>query len=172
MRYRGVLLACICGLFGASATAHAGTYVGLDVFYWHYSDPQDVELQSGTARGRLGHAVNRYLALEGHVATGGWNSQRLDGVRTEVELDFVLALMARTNLPLGACCNAYALAGAAHGRTRADHRGVAMASSFAYGGGAEVQLAPRAYLAADWTAYLDATTYSFSGWSVGGRWLF
>lgn len=171
----GWLAAILLGLLTTAAAAQPRAYMGLDLLYWRYHEDAETDLRASTLRGRLGSEFGRYFGLEVHAAAGGKDNGRRHGLDVEAELDWLGAVFGRLALPLGACCNVYALGGGARGRAVVDDGTLAVtqsASSWAYGGGAEVLIVDNVYLSGEWLRYLDEADYSFGGWTFGGRWRF
>lgn len=147
----------------AGATAHAQSspmnyqpspYLGGDALFWEQDNDNGDDADAIGLRVRGGVAFNDYLALEGHLGTGG-----SDG---DVELDYLAGAYAKGILPVAPEFRLYGLAGFTEVDADVDTE-----SGFSYGAGAEYDVAPNLAVGADYMRYLDESNSTFDAASVG-----
>lgn len=151
--------------FGATASAQAQTlfypqtYVGGDAMLWSLDPDGASSLSSVGLRLNGGMQFNDYLAVEGHLGTGG-----SDG---DAELGYLVGGYAKGILPVAPEVRLYGLVGFTEVDFDTDRE-----SSVSYGAGAEFDVAPRLSVGADYIRYLDTSDGTFDAASVGLRYRF
>ncbi|HSH48814.1 MAG TPA: porin family protein [Halomonas sp.] len=134
-------------------------YVGGDAMFWELDNKRGSDRDSVGLRVRGGAQFNDYLALEGHLGTGG-----SDG---SAELDYLVGAYGKGILPVTDQFRFYGLAGI----TEVDYD-MDRESDFSYGAGLEFAVTPQLSVGADYMRYLDKSDYNFNAASVGMRYRF
>lgn len=141
-------------------------YIGGDAMFWELNPDGGPSAESTGLRLRGGVQFNDYFAVEGHLGTGGSDTNR--GV--EFELDHVVGAYAKGILPLGDQFRLYGLAGVSEMEgsfTVGPFEGSERETDFSYGAGAEFDLTPNLAVGADYMRYLDQDDNTFDAASVG-----
>ncbi|WP_017429423.1 porin family protein [Vreelandella jeotgali] len=137
----------------------ATPYIGADAMLWEVDPDYGSSRDSVGLRLNGGMQFNQYFAVEAQAGTGG-----SDGY---AELDYLVGAYAKGILPINNDIRLYGLAGA----TKVDFD-YSSESDFSYGAGAEIDVAPRVALGADYMRYLDESSYTFDAASVGVKYRF
>lgn len=175
IRIINIAAAAALGLAANTAMAQGG-YGSLSHFSWEVDQSNAPAIESSGIRAVGGYMFSDIFGVEGHVASGGDDEIELGGEEAEAELNKVLGLFAKANLPLnllGVDLDIFGLVGYGYGRvdilaetttTRVTE------NSFAWGAGADVALIPeRLYLTADYVEYVNRTGIDANAASLGLR---
>lgn len=171
-RITSIAAAAALGLAATAAGAQGG-YGSLSAFDWSI-DGSGSSLESQGIRAAGGLMFNETFGIEAHVASGGTDNLEFEGEDAEAELNKMLGLFAKLNLPLlNKWANVYGLAGYGYGRVdilAETTTSRITANSFAWGAGADVAIVPeRLYLTVDYIDYISRSGVSASAASLGLR---
>ncbi|MFG6175622.1 porin family protein [Halomonas sp. THAF12] len=157
-----VAVSCLIAATAAQAQSRyqQSFYLGGDALFWELDPDGGGNFDSTGLRLRAGVAFNDYLALEGHLGTGG-----SDG---PVEMDYLAGGYAKGMLPISPDFTLYGLLGA----TEVEFDSEDTESDVSYGGGASYALMPNLSVDADYMRYLDESNYDFNAVSLGATYHF
>jgi hypothetical protein len=120
--------------------------------------------------------LNGAFGIEAHVGVGGTDELEYAGEEAEAELNKMLGVFAKVNLPLPlplVDANLFGLAGYSVGKVEVlaeTTTDTFYENSFSYGAGLDMALIPdRLYLTADYVEYLSRTGLDSSAASLGLR---
>ncbi|MBB3189936.1 porin family protein [Halomonas cerina] len=130
-------------------------YVGADAMYWELDRNGRSDFDSTGLRLRGGVAFNDYLAIEGHLGTGG-----SDG---SVDLDYLAGGYVKGMLPITQAFKVYGLLGG----TEVEFERTDSESDFSYGAGASYAVTPNLAVGADYMRYLEESDFDFDAASIG-----
>lgn len=98
--------------FGAASTAAAqDVYLGGGITHWNYSQDNLDDFKDVGVSLRVGTNFNEYLGLEGHLTTGGDDSQSLYGTNVKAELDMIASVFLKGKIPFTNQFRGYVLGG-------------------------------------------------------------
>ncbi|WP_458526884.1 porin family protein [Onishia taeanensis] len=176
MKRRVMAAFAMVGALGVSGSALAeqmsispAAYLGGDIMFWDFDPAGRVSAESEALRLRAGMQFNDYVAIEGHLASGG--SDEIAGV--DIDLDYLVGIFAKGFLPVSREFRLYALLGAsevAFDNVRFD--GDDSESGFSGGIGAEFDISRNLSFGADYIRYLDEDSFIFDGFSLGATYRF
>lgn len=136
-------------------------YVGADVMFWELDqDGLRDDLDSVGLRLRGGVEFNDYLALEGHLGTGG-----SDG---PANLDYLAGGYVKGMLPITRTFKLYGMVGGTEVEFNRDDS----EADFSYGAGASYAVTSNLTIGADYMHYLDKSDIDFEAVSVGVHYRF
>lgn len=148
------------------STDYPQSYAGGDVMFWELNPDSGPSADSLGLRLRGGAQLHDYFAVEGHLGTGGSDTNQ----GLETDLDYIAGAYAKGILPVGTEFRLYGLAGFTEvkgtfsvGPFSGDER----ESGFSYGAGAEFDIIPNLAVGADYMRYLDKSDFTFDAASVG-----
>lgn len=102
--------------FGVASTAAAqDVYLGGGITHWNYSQDNLDDFKDIGASLRVGTNFNEYLGLEGHLTTGGDDSQSVytpyGSANVKVELDMIASVFLKGKIPFNNQFRGYVLGG-------------------------------------------------------------
>lgn len=159
------------------SASFAQGYAGIDLFNWTYDEDGFTDFSGTGLRLRAGVSVNDYLSVEAHLASGGSDEKFVTipnccSGEVELELDHIISLMLRPQLPVNDRFNVYGLIGFSQGELTLSGGGGSISdddSGLSFGAGAEFAVTDRVWLGADYVNYLSDSDYDATAFSVGGR---
>ncbi|GGX92205.1 hypothetical protein GCM10007160_19740 [Litchfieldella qijiaojingensis] len=136
-------------------------YVGGDAMFWELDPDRGPSADSVGLRLRGGAQLSDYFAVEGHLGSGGSDTNR----GLETELDYVVGAYAKGILPVADEFRLYGLAG--YSEVKGLFPDNDRENDFSYGAGAEFDIMPNVSVGADYMRYLDESDFTFDAASVG-----
>jgi hypothetical protein len=164
------------GLAVTGSASAQGGYGALSVLDWEVQQGDSPKIESTGVRATGGYMLNDAFGIEAHVGVGGTDELEYAGEEAEAELNKLLGIFAKLNLPLPlplVDANVFGLAGYSVGKVEVlaeTTTATFYENSFSYGVGADVALIPdRLYLTADYIDYISRTGVDSSAASLGLR---
>jgi hypothetical protein len=174
-----ITIAAGLAAFGLAATGSAnaqGGYGALSAFDWEIQQGDSPKIESTGFRATGGVMFNDAFGIEAHVGVGGTDELEYAGEEAEAELNKMLGVFAKVNLPLPlplVDANLFGLAGYSVGKVEVlaeTTTATFYESSFSWGAGADIAIIlDRLYLTADHIDYRSRAGIEASAASVGLR---
>jgi hypothetical protein len=149
-------------LAAAGGANAQGGYGALSAFDWEIEQAGPPTVESAGIRATGGVMFNEAVGIEAHVGVGGADELEYAGEEAEAELNKLLGVFAKVNLPLPLVdANVFGLVGYSVGKVEVlaeTTTDTFYENSFGYGAGFDVALIPnRLYLTADYIDYISRT---------------
>lgn len=158
--------------------AFAGTpgasYAGLQYAHFMYEDDFGFETEPGAVVGRIGHFLNKFVAIELRAGFGISDGDiELDGsdTRADSEVDALYGIYFAGHVPITDRFSVYGLLGYTGGEAAFDNGPNGSESEndsdFSFGAGVEVGIIPAVSGTVEYVSYFSESDYDIEALSVG-----
>lgn len=120
---------------------------------------------------RFGKQFSENASFEAHLGIGmADDTVYVSGFDVDVELDNVISLFIKGDIPLSSAAKVYGLLGFTKGEITATAMGFSFSESdsgLSYGLGAEAEIGNDLSIVGDYIFYLDESEYDYAGFNIG-----